>query len=342
MAVIGAALGKDGSRGLEYNAEATGYATGGSPLSVYLGDGAGYHEVYVAFWAQYDPAWSWPETTPYYYQSFQKMFYLSRLNGNISDSQPMDLHLTLEDEVLYPSWYPHWVPHLDGDDYFRYQNRGISEDGTGAITYNDVNDLGSVHPEYYPNGTPIKWDDYKTGWHHYEFHAVLNSSPGVADGVQELWVDGVKRFSKTDRMFVAAGGSTSVGWNTVQISDNIWLKPEENATYYIHYDDFVISTTPIGASYVIGGPLGDTTPPISTQDKPAGRYLTKQAVSLSTEVGATTKYCLTPGCTPTATYSAPVTVLQNIAYQVLWYRSTDAANNVEAVKEAVFRKQKRR
>jgi hypothetical protein len=86
----------------------------------------------------------------------------------------------------------------------------------------------------------------------------------------------------------------------------------------------------------------DFIPPDTIPNKEPGRYTAKLLVALSTEVGATTKYCLTPGCTPVLTYSAPVPVLKNIAYQVLRYSSTDAVSNVETVKELVFRKQRRK
>jgi len=85
----------------------------------------------------------------------------------------------------------------------------------------------------------------------------------------------------------------------------------------------------------------DTTPPTTTVSVSAGRYQTKQSVALTAEPGATIKYCLTPGCTPIATYTEPVPVLKNIAYQVLRYSSTDGTNT-ETVKEQVFRKQKRK
>lgn len=125
------------------------------------------------------------------------------------------------------------------------------------------------------------------------------------------------------------------------------------------YDDVVIYTPMVGTepgcagacvdgrlplTYAIGEetPPADTDPPNTGASLTTGRYLAKQTVSLVTEQGATTKYCLTPGCTPTLTYSAPVPVLKNIAYQVLRYSSTDAASNVETVKESVFRKQRRK
>jgi len=335
MINIADSLGRNNSRGLEYNVEATGYATGGSPLTVYLGD-TGYQDVYVSYWAEYDPSWNWPETSPYVFTSMHKMVYIGRQHATLTDSTS-DAHFG---GTIYPAWYPHWVPHLDGvNDYFYYLNRGVSETTTGLTTYDNIPDLGSNHPDYYPEGTPIKWDTYKTGWHHYEFRAKMNSAPGVADGIQQVWVDGVLRFDKQDREWVSGEGtSVTPGFNVVQLSDNVFLGAQENTTYYVRYDNFVVSTTRVGTEY----PLGLQTPPTTTASKPAGRYRVKQSVALASEPGVTTKYCLTPGCTPTATYTEPVPVLKNIAYQVLRYSSVDASNNTEPVKELVFRKQKRR
>jgi hypothetical protein len=73
-------------------------------------------------------------------------------------------------------------------------------------------------------------------WHAYEVHLKLNT-PGIADGVAETWIDGIRRISATGIDFIRTGGWT-------------YLAMAENAGYaangrdaYVDYDDVVISTT---------------------------------------------------------------------------------------------------
>lgn len=87
-------------------------------------------------------------------------------------------------------------------------------------------------------------------------------------------------------------------------------------------------------------PTGDV--PFTTCSIPSGRYTTTQVVTLTANEAGTIKYCLTPGCTPATTYTAPFKTLQNIALQTVRYLSVDTANNTETVKEVVSRKQRKK
>lgn len=280
MATIGAGQGRNGTRGMTYNVE-VGFTfpagvgwTGGSPLTMHLGD-AGYHEMYVAMWLKYDSAWTWlhnplfssagvpqPEGSQNVAGAQQKLVFISRLNEVLTASSAADNH---SNGPLHPSWLPHWFNFLTSKPYFAYYaNRSHQSNGI-LVSYVDKNDLWTKKPEYYPdydrdNG-PYKWPDngvtdgvdgfiHSDGqWHHYEYHVKMNSAPGVADGVQEAWLDGRKKFSKTDMPFVLTGGSVSRGFNYVELFDNAYVLSHlytDNVVYPIYIDDVVISTSYVG------------------------------------------------------------------------------------------------
>lgn len=106
-------------------------------------------------------------------------------------------------------------------------------------------------------------------WHSFEWHFKNNSSPGIGDGLLEVWIDGNKSVNPTWNNGVKASMSTDpddYGINMVEIggnSFNLTSNIPDGATQDFWIDDFVISTTYIGQDYVIGGGEDDTTAPTS-------------------------------------------------------------------------------
>lgn len=89
-------------------------------------------------------------------------------------------------------------------------------------------------------------------WYCLEAHEKLNT-PGVANGIVEGWVDGVRVLNKTDVMFRLAGNTNL--WDTAGIfrqtgRGNIW------------WDRFAAGDTRIGCL----GPTSDTNPPAPPQE----------------------------------------------------------------------------
>lgn len=256
MATIGAGQGKDNSRGMIYNIEVSGVSgtwSGGSPLTMYLGE-SGYQELFVSMWVKYDSEFTWLPASPAS-GSQQKLVYISRLNEALTSTTAADNH---SNGPLHPSWLPHWYNYISAQPFYTYYMNRSQQSNGSLVSYDQTVDMWSNSPAYYPGGGPFKWPEsspHASGvqsdgaWHHYEYRVVMNSAPGVADGIQEVWLDGVKKFSKPNMAFVLNSGSTATGWNYVELFDNanILSHPaSENVTYPINIDNVVISTSYMG------------------------------------------------------------------------------------------------
>ena len=86
-------------------------------------------------------------------------------------------------------------------------------------------------------------------WHYYEVHAKMDTNG--SNGVAEIWIDGVKRFSRSDINF-----GTKAGWISFLIAVNQDV-PANGRCMAVDYDDLAVSTT----GYI--GPISDGTTPNS-------------------------------------------------------------------------------
>lgn len=173
---------------------------------------------------------------------------------------------------------------------------------------------GAVGPTimYQIGGTGVRHGD--SGWND------TTAAPLWPFANEATWSAKMKSYTATnlgDRGFAATSGAVAT-----PLTNYIWS--------YIG--------TPMTAENIYD--IAPTVPPITTPSKSSGRYAATQQLTLTATAG-TTKYCFGTGCTPTATYSTPFKVLQNLARQTVRYQSTDGAG-VETVKESVFLKQRRK
>lgn len=111
-------------------------------------------------------------------------------------------------------------------------------------------------------------------WHHLEIRQKRNSAIGVADGIFELWLDGVKKtpwsgYVNTDYEYNDDGSPELRGWRFITLGGNTNNRFDTSCSniadceQWYAIDDVVISTTYVGPDYVIGDG-SDTTPPIVT------------------------------------------------------------------------------
>ncbi len=93
-------------------------------------------------------------------------------------------------------------------------------------------------------------------WHCYEIHIKMDTNQ--ANGIAEMWLDGVNQFSVTNANFSGGNGTAAQGWLYVDIKSN-QSSPSNGTCMYVDYDDIAISTTSrIGP---IGSTSADKTPP---------------------------------------------------------------------------------
>ncbi len=79
-------------------------------------------------------------------------------------------------------------------------------------------------------------------WHLYEIHIKMDTNGN--NGIGEVWIDGIRRFSRSDINFGSQSGKT--GWSHILIGSNSRY-PVTNRCMFVDYDDIVISTNgPIG------------------------------------------------------------------------------------------------
>jgi len=160
-------------------------------------------------------------------------------------------------------------------------------------------------------------------WYTITMHSKLNSAAETADAVFEVWVDGVLRLSQTNfkmRDFVTYN---SPGTDRFEFQHVYYDRSNVDQTTYM--DDIIISDSAIGDL--------DVAAPVTSHNG-SNRSATAQAIALSVDETATTTYCLDAAtCTPTLTYTAPVSVKPG---KFMCYRSTDSASNQEATKCQYF------
>ena len=241
-------IGRDGGRGLVYNVEVSGsYGvwTGGNPVGVWLGN-TGCQDVYVRFYLRYPPEWKWTDdNNPISNRGAQqKILRLSRYNGTLNDGGNPQVYGPSSGGKNDPVWIPDWYQYISvTPSYSKFMN---SERYSPDYTANDpATDFLSVKPNLYPSGSDLLWPT-DSKWHSYEFRAKMNSAPGVADGISEIWLDGVLMWSKSNIAWVNAGGSILQGWNNVSILDNVTMPAyplTSQVAYPLYLDNIVISTT---------------------------------------------------------------------------------------------------
>lgn len=103
------------------------------------------------------------------------------------------------------------------------------------------------------------WEVTKGVWHKVVFHAKMNT-PGVRDGIFQMWIDDVLRTDQSDVLFRRTGQST--GFSGFQMTpvygggaENI---PEEQ---YLWFDHVIVQTTPItGSPYPSRGAIEPVPP----------------------------------------------------------------------------------
>jgi len=121
-------------------------------------------------------------------------------------------------------------------------------DGSGPVTsgYDDCN--------YYPNvNGGISFADDQ--WYCVETHTKMNT-PGVADGVLEIWVDGNLSLQYLNRMFRGPDPNGINGNSSLSGFDDIKIY-KQSGSGVMYYDQFAVGTTQIGCG---GG--GAPVPPL--------------------------------------------------------------------------------
>jgi hypothetical protein len=89
-------------------------------------------------------------------------------------------------------------------------------------------------------------------WHCVELHFKIESAVGVADGVFEYWLDGVRKMSYRD--IRVRKDASNTGWSWMALGGNAAMLTMPAGCYAVDYDDIAISTT----GYI--GPLGKGVP----------------------------------------------------------------------------------
>lgn len=136
---------------------------------------------------------------------------------------------------------------------------GLKPDGTTACTNNTVitsgwNDFNNLYWLGGDNGTlPVLGNARANTWQCIEGHTKLNTA-GSANGVEELWVDGILEAQSTGLNLV--GSYSTYGINIFSVEN--YMNGGTNQSQYRDWDNLVVATTRVGCT--VGGG-GDTTPP---------------------------------------------------------------------------------
>ncbi|MHA6485027.1 cadherin-like beta sandwich domain-containing protein [Paenibacillus sp. strain BS8-2] len=105
--------------------------------------------------------------------------------------------------------------------------------------------VGAVLTDTLNGTTPVMAANQAGQWRLVEIHAKLND-PGASNGVYELWIDGELESSKTNLDWV--GDYTDYGINVVELYNTNNQPGVPGGDYeYRAYDNFIVSSEPIGA-----------------------------------------------------------------------------------------------
>lgn len=249
-----------GGSGKSYmqNAEYYNYWTDGL-MGKYLGD-AGYNELYVQFWAKFDPSWFWPTTDDSTYQS---MSILKMIHIGVTHDAPLTASSN-PDLYAEGGTVPLWLFTINNDAWRKRTNFHSSprhDAPYGALNDEDMN-AGQGYIMWPTDGQ----------YHLYVSRVKMNSAPGVADGEVEFWLDGLTdanhHYVRSDMAWRATSSTLSRGWNWVTLVGNLDWKSCSGTAWTeqtclaslpgetvkpVYIDDVVISTDYKGPAYVIGG-----------------------------------------------------------------------------------------
>lgn len=233
--ILNSAGARGGSgKGITFNIESRGeYGLwAGGSLDLWLGK-QGYNELYARMYIKYSDEWTWSDGA---HHGQQKLIRISTYNEDIETTthNPQEFG---SGSVNWPVWYPDWYyNYVYKFSYFMSSTRT-------APTYITDGDT---------NYTSVKWPT-DAAWHCYEYHVKMNSALNVADGIWELYIDGVKVSSRNNVNWKQTGASDT-GWNWLMVLDNVTVAPypaSQNKEMSIFMDDIVVSTSYIGTDYTI-------------------------------------------------------------------------------------------
>lgn len=140
-------------------------------------------------------------------------------------------------------------------------------DTAGNLRTTMYNDFANLRWLGWVQGQTPLFDSAHVGqWHRVEAHMKLNT-PGQSDGVFEFWIDGQLDAQHTGLDW--CGSYTSFGINAVFL-ENYW-NAGSTVDQERYFDNFVVSTRPIG--------------PIGATGTPAGPTITQEPQSQSVAVG---------------------------------------------------------
>ena len=156
------------------------------------------------------------------------------------------------------------------------------------------------------DGTGQEWDTNGMPadgqWHCWEFYVKLNSAPGIADGIFEMWIDGGDTHGNVGRNYLftshkdlawsdqGAASNPRKGWNMVMSGGNVYNHWGTNTQQWYAMDDVVISKNYIGPDYIIGTPPAPTAPSTPTNlvlGSPTSNSLRLSWTASTDNVGAT-------------------------------------------------------
>jgi hypothetical protein len=161
-------------------------------------------------------------------------------------------HFNLGDAVNYPNF---WLMHQGGNRQFFLQAQVPAE----ACAYQGSpagNGVPYDYCVYNVNGASVPINDNQ--WYCVETHIKMNT-PGVADGIVELWIDGVQTINYTKRLF--RGGQVSgTNGNSSQAAFSFLRLYVQHGVGDMFYDGLAVGNTriPCVASQAVGVPVAPT------------------------------------------------------------------------------------
>ena len=222
----------------------------GSEAQITKDLGEEYSELWFEVWIRFQPGFQWDAISNGGGQNTMKFFRCRRHSGITTNNrysffgengrsgtpvfiQDLKVWAGVDSNVMRN------VPFMRG--YSHPDNYGTANDYYEMDEYDSVPERGI----YQGGSTALSWEQTfgDGGWHRVNVYLKMDSSPGAADGIYEMWLDGIKEFEATDIPWRRVGDPDPMGWNECSIGgnmSNVWADLADKAEQWYQVDDFKI------------------------------------------------------------------------------------------------------
>lgn len=228
--------------------------SGDSLLGKLLSTSIQYDELYIQFWFR------WETPAPGVVDAGMKFFRVAKYDTDYTNFFEFDSQGSAGPVNYFNinQGYPNDTSHGGYTLHYRCDPQASYFTCSPAPVYDGVK-------LNWPGGGSIATTWGNGSWHRIKLRVKMND-PGVLNGHQQTWIDGVEVNNLTNVSWTESG-TDATGWNAIYLGGNTSGNSKES---WALFDDIVVSTSDIADDYVPGMSSGQGYTPATTPKRPAG------------------------------------------------------------------------